>query len=383
MNIDRALSIEIKESLDCFPVVAILGPRQCGKTTLAKELIENYPDSIYLDLELQTDLQKLEDAEFYLTKHVDKLICIDEIQLKPNLFPLLRAIIDQNRKPRRFLILGSASQDLIKQSTETLAGRIDYYELCPFTRDEIDVYDDTDHWIRGGFPDSFLSKSEKMSLRWRSSFIRTFLERDLSSLGFNLSAQSMQRFWIMLAHCHSTVLNKVTLANSLGVSSQTIQSWMDVFEQTFMIRILRPYSNNTKKRLVKSPKVYIRDSGILHKLLDIDNFDHAMGHPISGASWEGYAIENILVKMSDWKASFYRTSHGAEIDLILEKRDLKIAIEFKISSSPKVEKGSYLAMEDLGIDMLHIVVPNGPGEQISPKLRIDSVLSLLNLYKDQ
>jgi predicted AAA+ superfamily ATPase len=383
MNIQRILSSEIKESLEFFPVVAILGPRQCGKTTLAKEIIAKFPKSIYLDLELHTDLQKLEDPEFYLTKHNDKLICIDEIQLKPNLFPLLRAIIDQNRQPGRFLILGSASQDLIKQSTETLAGRIDYYELSPFMREEIEHDAETDHWIKGGFPDSFLSRSDKMSLRWRSSFIRTFLERDLSNLGFNLSPQSMHRFWIMLAHCHSTVLNKVTLSNSLGVSSQTIQSWMDVFEQTFMMRVLRPYSSNTKKRLVKSPKVYIRDSGILHKLLDLDSFDHVMGHPISGASWEGYAVENILVKMNDWKASFYRTSNGAEIDLILEKRDLKLAIEFKISSSPKVEKGSYLAMEDLGIDVIHVIVPNGSGEQISPKVRIDSILTFLDLYKDQ
>ncbi len=383
MKLERYLTPEIKESLGFFPVVAILGPRQCGKTTIAKDLIRSYSNSVYLDLEYSSDLKKLDDPEYYLQEHKDKLICLDEIQRIPNLFPLLRALIDQDRRPGRFLILGSASQDLIKQSTETLAGRIDYFELTPFASEELSHDEETNHWIKGGFPDSYLSTSMKMSCKWRASFIRTFLERDLGNLGFNLSPSKLSKFWTMMAHCHSTVLNRSTLSKSLSVSVPTVNSWIDIFEQTFMMRVLPAYSSNLKKRLVKSPKVYIRDSGILHNLLELESFDHIMGHPISGASWEGYALENILVQMDGWRASFYRTSHGAEIDLILEKREMKLAIEFKLSSAPKVEKGSYIAMEDLEIDLIHIIVPNGIGEQISPKIRIDSIHTFLKMYKDQ
>jgi len=378
--IEREIHAEIIESINNFPAVGILGPRQCGKTTLSKEIISKFKHAIYLDLELSSDLKKLEDPEFYLNEHKGKLICLDEIQRKPDLFPLLRALIDQDKRPSRFLILGSASQDLIRQSTESLAGRIDYFELTPFTRSELKTVDETVHWTRGGYPSSVLSKSDKMSSRWRNSFIKTFLERDLGLMGLKLSPSQMNRFWTMTSHMHSSILNKANLASSLGTSAQTIQNWIDVFEQTFMIRVLKPYSTNTRKRLVKSPKIYQRDSGILHTLLDIEDFDDLMGHPMTGPSWEGFAIENILNEMNGWNASYYRTSHGAEVDLIIEKGRKKIAVEFKLSSSPKIEKGTHLALDDLGINMLHVVVPKGPGEKVKQNIKIDSIETFLSDY---
>lgn len=367
--------------MENFPVVAILGPRQSGKTTIAKQLLKNINNSIYLDLELDSDFEKLENAEFYLKENQDKLICIDEIQRKPNLFPLLRALVDQNRVSGRFLILGSASQDLLRQSTETLAGRIAYYELSPFNIRELSIDEQVLHWIRGGFPDSFLAKDDDISFQWRENFIKTFLERDLGNMGFNLSPMQLKKFWTMIAHTHSGMLNKALLSKSLLVTARTVQYWLDIFEQTFMMRVLRPHSNNIKKRLVKSPKVYVRDTGILHTLLQIENFDELMGHPISGLSWEGYAIENILVNMYKWEPSYYRTTNGAEIDLILERKNKIIACEFKISNNPKVERGTYQALEDLGIDLLHVITPKGSGEKVKENIRIDSLETFLKLYK--
>ena len=380
-KIDRQSHSKIEKAMENFPVVAILGPRQSGKTTIAKQLLKNINNSIYLDLELDSDFEKLENAEFYLKENQDKLICIDEIQRKPNLFPLLRALVDQNRVSGRFLILGSASQDLLRQSTETLAGRIAYYELSPFNIRELSIDEQVLHWIRGGFPDSFLAKDDDISFQWRENFIKTFLERDLGNMGFNLSPMQLKKFWTMIAHTHSGMLNKALLSKSLLVTARTVQYWLDIFEQTFMMRVLRPHSNNIKKRLVKSPKVYVRDTGILHTLLQIENFDELMGHPISGLSWEGYAIENILVNMYKWEPSYYRTTNGAEIDLILERKNKIIACEFKISNNPKVERGTYQALEDLGIDLLHVITPKGSGEKVKENIRIDSLETFLKLYK--
>jgi predicted AAA+ superfamily ATPase len=381
-KIERQLKQAIQKSLSYFPAVCILGPRQCGKTTLAKEIISSFPSSIYLDLELESDINKLKDPEYYLKKYQDVLICLDEIQRLPEIFPLLRALIDQKREPARFLILGSASQDLIKQSTESLAGRISYHELTPFTQQEILEEGKFDHhWIHGGFPGSYCAPVEDISIEWKESFIRTFLERDLYSLDFNLPAPTMKRFWVMLAHQHSSLLNKASLANSLGVSATTIQRWQDIFEQTFMIRVLQPFSSNLKKRLVKSPKIYIRDSGLLHQLLNLSGFDTVLSHSIAGASWEGYAIENIITELKKWSPSFYRTSNGSEIDLILEKGNTRVGVEFKLSSAPKIEKGTYNAMEDLGLDLIHVVIPKGEGEQIRQDLRIDSIASFVNFMQ--
>jgi predicted AAA+ superfamily ATPase len=381
--IPRHLTAAIKRSLSYFPVVCLLGPRQCGKTTLAKEIIAEYSGALYLDLELVSGLKKLEDPEFYLSKYEDVLICLDEIQRMPEIFPLMRALIDQNRKAARFLILGSASQDLIRQSTETLAGRISYHELTPFIHGEIPRDRQTHHWIHGGFPDSYCAPEAFLSVEWKASFINTFLEKDLSNLGFSLSPVLMKRFWTMLAHHHGGLLNRSTLANSLGVSSVTVQSWQDVFEQTFMIRVLKPYATNTKKRLVKTPKVYLRDSGLLHELLNLESFDDVMGHTICGASWEGYAIENIISVMPKWEASFYRTSNGSEIDLILEKNQKRMGIEFKLSLSPSLSKGSKYAMEDLGLEFLHVIIPQGKSEMINPYTQVDTIESFCEKYAEE
>jgi hypothetical protein len=230
--IERILKVSILESLSYFPAVCILGPRQSGKTTLAKHIIESYESSIYLDLELDSDLEKISDPEFYLKRHNNKLVCLDEIQRLPEIFPLIRALIDQNRTPARFLFLGSASQDLLKQSTESLAGRISYHELTPFTNLEIiKDYPQENHWNNGGFPDSFFAPTQKISTEWRENFIRTFLERDLAVLDINLSTPMMKRFWVMIAHNHSGMINKNAISNSLGVSSPTVQRWQDILEK--------------------------------------------------------------------------------------------------------------------------------------------------------
>jgi predicted AAA+ superfamily ATPase len=375
--IRRNLKEKIEKSLSFFPAVAILGPRQSGKTTLAKQVLESYPDSIYLDLEKAVDRKKLEDPAFYLGQNKDKLICLDEIQRVPELFPEMRSMIDEQRVPARFLILGSASQDLIRQSSETLAGRISYHELNPLALSEIDQTQMIHHWICGGYPDSFLSPEIEFSIEWRDNFIRTFLERDIASLGFNLSPEQLGRFWTMIAHQHSSVLNRQIYAESLSVSSPTIQRWIDIFSNTFMVRSLLPYSNNSKKRLVKSPKLYIRDSGLLHQLLGIESFDDLMGHPISGPSWEGYAIENILTEMKGWESSFYRTKNGVELDLVISKGGKKYGLEFKLSSSPKIERGNHIAREDLDLETIHIITPEGSGEQINQHICIDSPLTFL------
>ncbi len=379
--IERNITAKIKRSLSFFPTVAILGPRQAGKTTIAKRVLEDFENSIYLDLEKSSDRDKLNEPEFYLNQHKEHLVCLDEIQRVPEIFEELRALIDEHRVPGRFLILGSASQDLIQQSSESLAGRISYHELTPLTISEIESSKTLHHWVHGGFPLSYLAPDQDFSMEWRSNFIRTFLERDLNSLGFNLSPEQLGRFWTMIAHQHSGIINRQVYTESLGVSTPTVQRWLDIFSNTFMIRSLQPYSTNIKKRIVKSPKIYVRDSGVLHQLLGLKDFDQLMGHPICGPSWEGYAIENILTELHDWNGFYYRTKNGNEIDLILEKGGIKHGIEFKLSSSPKVEKGTYLAMSDLDIDVVHVVIPNGKGEQISKTVRLDSPTTLINFIK--
>lgn len=237
------------------------------------------------------------------------------------------------------------------------------------------------HWIRGGYPDSFLAAEDDISFLWRENFIRTFLERDLGVMGFNLSSTQLRRLWTMLAHLHSGILNRATLSHALEVTSKTVLYWIDILEKTFMVRVLKPHEANLKKRLVKSPKVYIRDSGILHALLEIEGFEELMANPKSGSSWEGYAIENILTSMPQWSPSYYRTSNGAEIDLILERKSRKVAVEFKLSNSAKVERGTYQALKDLGLDCVHVVTPQGTGEKIRENVRAESIQTFLNYLK--
>ena len=359
--INRNITASIEKYLNNFPATAIIGPRQCGKSTLAKYIVEKIPGSIYLDLENPDDLSKLEQPTLYFNQYPERLICLDEIQRKPEIFSILRSVIDKTNRNSQFLILGSASPDLLKQSNETLAGRIIYQELTPFLLAEVDQNQEKEtfekYWIRGGFPRSFLATDNDISNKWRKSFIKTFLERDIPNLGIYYPPPTMERLWQMLAHIQGQVLNLSQLGNSLGISHTMVRNYLEVLQQTFMIRILNPYSGNLKKRLIKSPKVYIRDTGIFHTLLDINNIDNLFGNPAAGASWETIVIENILNVSEEFKASFLRTSNGMEIDLILEKGNKKYAFECKLSSAPKLSSGFYNLIDELDIDHAWVIAP--------------------------
>lgn len=357
--IARDLEEKIKFKLKNSPVVAILGPRQCGKTTLSKKMISEIP-SVYLDLQKRTDLNKLNEPEIFLERHRDKLVCLDEIQLKPEFFSHLRSEIDQDRKNGRFLIIGSASRDLIKQSSESLAGRISYLDLTPFLFGEVKAeYSWQDLLFRGGFPGSLLSSGNTESNEWREDFIRTFLERDIPALGFSIPVPIMDKLWRILAHYHGQTINYSKIAGTIDISQQTLKKYIAILEQTYMIRLLQPYEANIKKRLVKSPKIYIRDSGILHTLLGIENFDDLLANTVIGASWEGYAIENLIAANAGFKPYFIRTSNGAEIDLILEKGKERKIYEFKFSKALSPSRGFYEIVQDLETEntKTYIVAP--------------------------
>jgi len=339
--------------------VAILGPRQSGKSTLAKAIMGGRSDRIYLDLERPSDLQKLAEPELFFDLHKGKLICLDEIQRTPEIFPILRSVIDERRQKGHFLILGSASPSLIRQSSETLAGRIAYLELTPFLLSEVEksAKGFETHCLRGGFPDSFLARSDEESLQWRQNFIQTFLERDIPQLGIRIPSRTLERLWKMCAHHHGQLLNQSRLGESLGVSHTTIRSYLDLLSETFQLRILPPLLPNLRKRLINSPRIYLRDSGILHSLLEIENHDDLLGHPVGGASWEGWVIENILGAFSGWRAYFYRTATGAELDLVLEKGRKRMAVECKLSAAPEVGQGFWSALSDLEISEAWIIAP--------------------------
>ncbi|MDJ0765403.1 MAG: ATP-binding protein [Myxococcota bacterium] len=356
-KIHRSLYHNVAQQLTQSPAVAILGPRQSGKTTLAKQLVSTSEAAVYLDLENPADLVKLDDPVAYFALHEDKLICLDEIQRIPDLFTTLRSAIDNRDRNGHFLILGSASPELIRQSSETLAGRIAYRHLTPFLLTELKPQQMRELWLRGGFPRSFLAPTIEASDDWRRDFIRTFLEQDLGMLGFRLPPVRLGRFWRMCAHAHGSLANYSKLANSLDVSSPTIRSYLDVLQHTFMIRTLEPYAANVKKRLIKSPKVYIRDSGVLHTLLGIRTHDELLSHPGRGGSFEGFVIENTLAFANRCQASFYRTRAGAEIDLVLERGQHTIAIEIKASTAPRTSKGFRNALEDVAPDEAFIVAP--------------------------
>ncbi|MBW2317386.1 MAG: ATP-binding protein [Deltaproteobacteria bacterium] len=358
--IDRHLTDTIKRRLQNNPAVAILGPRQCGKTTLATQIVTKFKQSVYLDLENPGDLAKLDDPLAFFSLHNDDLICLDEIQRVPELFATLRSVIDKRGRNSQFLILGSAGRDLIRQSPESLAGRIAFLDLTPFIVSEVEAAGKDDirrFWLRGGFPRSYLATNLDISFQWRQDFIRTFLERDIGMLGFRIPPARLGRFWKMCAHIHGSLINASKLADSLGVSSHTVGSYMDLLEHTFMVRVLLPDTPNLKKRLVKSPKIYIRDSGILHALLDIRTHDDLLSHPVLGASFEGFAMENILTSAKNYEPSFYRTSAGAEIDLILRKGRQTLVFELKSSTVPRVSKGFWNALDDISPDEAYVVAP--------------------------
>lgn len=352
--IERILQKTLQEALLRQPAVVLLGPRQVGKTTLARQVSMGKP-SIYLDLESPEDLQKVADPLLYLRNHASHLVILDEIQRVPHIFLSLRGIIDERRRQGHpsghFLLLGSASLELMKQSSESLAGRIAQLELSPFTALEVPEYgkDFMRLWLKGGFPNSFLEENDGYSFEWRRDFIRSYLERDIPQLGPRIPAETLRRFWTMLAHVQSSLLNASTLAVNLGVSVQSVTRYIDLLVDLLLVRRLQPYHKNGSKRLVKSPKVYIRDAGLLHALLGIKDAEALQSHPIVGASFEAFVMENCLNSApKHTQAYFYRTSSGAEIDLVLEMPDQSLwAIEIKRSLTPKLQKGFYFAQEDL------------------------------------
>ena len=346
MDIKRHITEEFQEFMQIFPATGILGPRQVGKTTLAKQLAQ-MGDFLYLDLERQTDREKLSiDPSFFLSQFSEKCVILDEIQFMPALFSELRGIIDSDRRPGRFIILGSASPEVIRGSSETLAGRVGYLQLTPFTLQEVDNLQQL--WLRGGFPSSFLAQSSKASNLWKRNFITTYIQRDLGLLGLQTEVQVMDRFWRMLATVQGNLVNAEQFGRSLDVSRTTIMRFIDFLEAAFMLRVLRPWFRNINKRLVKSPKIYLRESGLLHSLLAIDTHETLLNHIVIGASWEGFVIEQIMnCAGDDFRPWFYRTQQGAECDLLLEKNGIIVAaIEIKFGSSPKVSKGFRISMAD-------------------------------------
>jgi predicted AAA+ superfamily ATPase len=358
--IERKLEVEILKALRNNPAVAILGPRQCGKSTLAQKLGEKIPRFLYLDLESDADLNRLSQPELFFQQNADRMICLDEIQRMPHLFPVLRSILDRKQRNGQLLLLGSASPDLVNKSSESLAGRIAYLELTPFLVDELESEKKRNEhklWLRGGYPRSYLAANEKASFLWRENFIRTFLEKDIPQFHIRIPAVRLKRLWQMCSHFHGQLLNFSKLGESLGLSYHTIQSYIDLLEQTFIFRVLQPYHANLKKRLVKAPKLYFRDSGLWHSISGIRSFNELMGHPMFGASWEGFGVENIMSELSDWQGFFYRTAAGTEIDLILEKGRRKIAVEFKASVAPVLNQGFWTALEELRIDEAYVIAP--------------------------
>jgi len=344
----------LTQALDAQAGVVLLGPRQVGKTTLAQDIAEAR-EAVYLDMERSADRQILEEPDLYLDDQMGKLVVIDEVQLMPGLFGALRGQIDRRRRAGyrigQFLLLGSASNTLLQQSAESLAGRVSYHELTPFTLDELGQGALPALWLRGGFPESFLAASDRASLTWREDFIRTYLERDIPSFGLRIPAETLRRFWTMLAHDQGGLLNAAKLAAGLGVSGQSVARYLDLLVDLMLVRRLPPWHANVGKRLVKSPKVYIRDAGLTHALLGLETREALLGHPVVGGSWEGFCIENLIAAAPrGTEASFYRSSAGAEIDLILKLPDHRLwAIEVKRTTAPKVTRGFHIAADGLGV----------------------------------
>jgi len=350
---------------------AILGPRQVGKTTLAKMFLQqDSPENFhFFDLENPLDLARLENPMLTLSKLTDKLIIIDEIQRAPELFPVIRVLVDDKQKKQKYLILGSASRDLIRQSSESLAGRIGYLELMPFSLDEVD-HDSEILWLRGGFPLSYLAKSEEDSFLWRQSYITTFLERDIPNLGFQIPPQQMRRFWLMLVHYHGQIFNAHELGKSLGISDHNVRKYLDILAGTFMIRILLPWYENLEKRQIKSPKIYFRDSGILHALIGIRNQAEMDTYPKMGSFWEGFALEEIIRQTgaTSEECYFWGTQSHAELDLLILKNGKRIGYEFKYSDAPKITPSMRIACEDLKLDHLYVIYPGSMTFSLSEKI---------------
>ncbi len=366
--IERKLLSELLNSLKEVPAVCLIGPRQVGKTTLAMA-VPGFKEAVYLDLESERDKARLSDPESYLERHLDRLVILDEVHRAPGLFPVLRGLIDRARREGtangRYLFLGSAALDLLRQSGESLAGRIRFLELAPFSVIESTGRSTDALWLRGGFPDSLLAMDDAGSLRWRLDFIRTYLERDIPQFGPRIAAETLRRFWTMLAHRQGSPFNAAELARSIGIDMKSVARYLDLLVDLLLVRRLPPWHGNTGKRLVKAPRIYLRDSGILHALLSIPDIDGLLSHPVVGASWEGFAVENILSNVPMGVSGYYyRTGGGAEVDLLLEfPGGIRWAIEVKRTMKPRPERGFHAACADLSPERRFIVYP---GEERFP-----------------
>ncbi|MDD5344006.1 MAG: ATP-binding protein [Smithella sp.] len=360
MQIKRTGEIELlNERFRNNPVVAILGPRQCGKTTLARQFSDQWPkDVTFFDLENPRDLRRFEEPLLAL-ENLEGLIVLDEIQRAADLFPVLRVLADRPNKKAKFLILGSASRDLIRQSSESLAGRISYLEIGGFTLDLVGAVKKEKLWIRGAFPRSFLASNEAASYQWRQDFIATFLERDIPQLGFNIPAKSLGRFWQMLAHYHGQIFNASEIGKSLAVSDHTAQRYLDLLSGTFMVRQLRPWNYNTKKRIIKRPKIYFRDTGIMHALLELPAKRDVLSHPKLGASWEGFALEETIkaIRLKENEIFFWGVHASAEIDLVFQKNGRLYGVEVKYAQAPGFTSSMRMASEELALKHLWVIYP--------------------------
>lgn len=372
----RLLS-HVKQALRRSPAVSLLGPRQCGKTTLARMLLA--PDSEnYFDLERPTSLRRLDDPETALGE-LRGLVVIDEVQRRPELFPILRVLIDRTRSPARFLLLGSASPALLRQSSESLAGRIEVIETAGFTVEEIGQKHSDRLWLRGGFPRSFVATSESRSFSWREEFIRTFLEQDVPQLGIRVPSPQLQRFWTMLAHYHGQIWNAAEPATSLGLSQPTVRSYLDLMTSVYMIRQLHPWHENLAKRQVKAPKIYVRDSGLLHALLGLRTRRDLLTHPKLGASWEGLVIEQLLRAVEPDQAYFWATHQGAELDLLMMRGSRRVGVEVKRSDAPSLTPSMRIALNDLQLDKLWVIYPGQQRYDLNDRVTVipfDAALSM-------
>ena len=357
MKVKRLLEAVINKHEGKIPAIAIIGARQVGKSTLSRELMSGRKNVVFIDLEKSSDRLLISNTEAFLALNKGKTIVIDEIQLQPGLFSEMRSFIDNN-SDTKFLILGSSSPALLRQTSESLAGRIYYFELTPFLWQEIrGIVTLQQYRLTGGMPLSVLAETTEDSFLWLRNYITTFLERDLRNFGYNIAPETIRRLWQMLAHLNGQLLNYSTLSNAMGVSHTSIRNYVDILSNTFMLRVLQPYHINTKKRLIKSPKVYFRDTGVLHALLKIESHEDLFSHPVYGSSWETTVIENIIAKYHNWDHAFYRTANGNEIDLTLSKANRVIAIEIKSSPTPKLSRGFWTAIEDIKATESYVIAP--------------------------
>jgi predicted AAA+ superfamily ATPase len=371
------LLAKIRKALSRSPIVMLVGPRQCGKTTLARQLVGERSAN-YFDLEQHAVASVMAEPSLVLDG-LKGLVVLDEAQREPRLFPHLRVLADRSRKPAKFLVLGSASPELSRQASESLAGRVEIIEVRGFDLDEVRPSETETLWVRGSFPRSFLARSADESLVWRENFISTFLERDLGNLGFGMSPVVMRRFWKMLAHYHGQIWNAAQMAGSLGISASGARNYLDALEQTFMVRRLQPWHFNSKKRLVKSPKVYVRDTGLLHALEGVRNMRQLWTHPLLGASWEGFAIEETLSAFRPREAWFYATHQGAELDLYFLHKGKRIGVEIKRTGTPAMSKSMHVSLEDLKLDKLYFVYPGALRVKLAPKVEAVPLAQLREL----